>query len=193
MRLVDAPECGPASRFGDTHIYWVLSFLNEKDPIGRSKLSDLTGIGEGSIRNVIETLKKWQVINVKQTGMTLTESGRKLLDSIPMKLIQVEKSEYAIGAYQQGVLVKGVAGKIAKGTYKKERGMLAGANGAAVFMIKEGRLIMPKNWDMDTRDPKFARHLRDEGIEEGDAIIISGANDSRVATISAISIALDLL
>ena len=189
MRFVDAPEYSPAS----THIYCVLSFLDEECPTSRRRLSDLTGIGEGSIRSIIAVLKRWRVISVKQTGMTLTKSGRRLLENIPMKLIQVEKSEYVIGACQQGVLVKGVAEKIAKGTYLGDMKTIAGANGTSVFMIREERLIMPRNWDMDVRDPEFSRHLRDKGIEEGDAIIISGASDIRVATISAVSIALDLL
>ncbi|MDR3074914.1 MAG: hypothetical protein LBU30_02600 [Candidatus Methanoplasma sp.] len=193
MRLTDDPEYGPPSRFGDTHIYYVLTLLDESRPTSRMKLSEMTGIGEGSIRNIVGILKKWKAVEIRQTGIRISESGLKLRDSIPVKLVDVERFEYVMGAYHQGVLAKGVADKITNGMYQRDRGIIAGANGASVFMIREGRLIMPTNWDMDTRDPEFARHLRSKGMEEGDVMIISGASDVRVAAVSAISIALDLL
>ena len=193
MRLIDEPECGPTCRFGDAHIYYVLTLLEKNDMISRQRLSQCTGIGEGSMRKIISILKSWGAVILKQTGMTITEYGRDLKLSIPIRLVDVKRSEYATGAYQQGVLVRGVADKITNGMYQRDRGVLAGANGASVFMIRGGRLIMPKSWDMDTRDPDFAKELRDTGMDEGDVIIISGASDQNVAAISAISIALDLL
>jgi hypothetical protein len=192
MRLIDEPECGPACRFGDAHIYRVLMMLKKDEPISRQNLSQLTGIGEGSIRRIILILKDWGALANCQAGITITCSGLDLLKMIPFKAVDIKRSEYANGAYQQGVLVRGVADKITNGMYQRDRGILAGANGASVFMIRGGRLIMPKSWDMDTRDPEFAKELRSKGMREGDVMIISGASDPNIALVSAISIALDL-
>jgi len=193
MRLIDDVECGPACRFGDAHIYYALSLLDKEKPLSRRDLSDATQIGEGSIRKIIDILKEWRAISVKQTGIIITDAGRELMERIPITMIEMEKSAYAMGAFQQGVLVHGAADKITNGMYQRDRGIIAGANGASVFIIKDGKLIMPKSWDMDTRDPEFARSLRGKGMKEGDAVIISGASDINIAAIAAISIALDLL
>ncbi len=193
MRLIDDPECGPACRFSDTHIYYVLNLLDKERPISRLTLSQMTGIGEGSIRKIISILKGWGAINLRQTGITIADYGVELLHSIPFELVDIKRSEYVIGVYQQGVLIRGVADRITNGMYQRDRGIIAGANGASVFMLREGKLIMPKSWDMDTRDPDFAKELRDKGMNEGDVMIISGASDPNIATYSAISIALDIL
>jgi len=194
MRLIDDSEYGPACRFSDAHVYYALSILKKKQsPLSRSELSEETRIGEGSMRKLIEVLKKWKTIEVKQTGVEITRGGCEIIDSIPVRMIDVESSSYVVGAFQQAVLVKGVAHKITNGMYQRDRGIIAGANGASVFVIRKGMLIMPKNWDMDTRDPEFAGLLRSNGMEEGDAVIVCGASDSNIATLSVISIALDML
>ena len=193
MMLIDSSECGPACRFGDAHIYYMLAKLDKNRPISRSKLSEDIDVGEGSIRKMTLIMKEWGTIAVGQTGIVISEKGCKLLQSIPMRIVDVNRSEYVIGAYQQGVLVRGVAQKITNGAHQRDRGIIMGANGASVFMISNSALIMPKNWNMDVRDPKFAAELRSKGMEEGDVMIICGASDPSVATISAIAISLDLL
>lgn len=193
MRLFDGTEYGPPCRFGDAHIYYMLTKLDRHRPSSRSKLSEDLGIGEGSVRRIASIMKEWGVITIGQTGMLISEQGIKLLHSIPIKAIDIERSEYAIGAYQQSVLVHGVADKITNGAHQRDGGISMGANGASVFVIKGGMLIMPKNWNMDIRDPKFAAELRGKGMEEGDAAIICGASNPSIAAIAAISISLDLL
>lgn len=193
MRLIDDPECGSIRKFSDAHIYYVLICLDKDDPISRGTLSNITHLGEGSIRKIIEVLRTWGAIKVEQTGVTISGIGLELLGGIPIRLMDVERSEYVIGAFQQGILVRGVADKITNGMYQRDRGIIAGAEGASVFIMKDRRVIMPRNWDMDARDPAFAGRLRNNGMDEGDAFIISGASDKTIATISAITIALDLL
>ena len=193
MRFIDGQDCGPPRRFGDAHIYYLLMKLDKDKPISRLKLSETTGIGEGSIRKIISILKEWKAISINQTGMTISQEGLDLLQSIPVKLIDVKRSEYVVGAHQRGTLVRGVAEKITNGIYQRDKGIIAGASGASVFVIREGILIMPLSWNMDTKDPDFAKELRSKGMEDGDVMVICGASDPDIAAVSAISIALDLL
>jgi predicted transcriptional regulator len=193
MRFIDDSEYGPIRRFGDAHIYYALLCLDKDKPISRATLSSCTNIGEGSVRKIIEVLKTWKTIDVKQTGITITDAGIDLLKSIPMNLIDLERSEYVIGAFQQGVLVHGVSDKITNGMHQRDKGIIAGAEGSSVFVMRNGRVIMPKNWDIDARDPALAEQLRNHGMKEGDTVIISGASDRTTAAVSAITIALDLL
>ena len=92
--------------------------MDKDKPISRAALSSYTNIGEGSVRKIIEVLKTWKTIDVKQTGITITDAGIDLLKSIPMNLIDLERSEYVIGAFQQGVLVHGVSDKITNGMHQ---------------------------------------------------------------------------
>ena len=193
MKLIDNPKFGPACRFEDAHLYYMLTKLDKKDAISRLMLSEQMGIGEGSIRKMISITKEWGAITITKQGVTISEQGCDLLRNIPAKLVEVKKSEYVIGAYQHGILVYGVGDKITNGMYQRDRGIIMGANGASVFTIRDGILIMPKNWNMDVRDPDFAKELRGKGMAEGDVMIICGASDPNVAAISVISLALDLL
>ncbi|MCL2148085.1 MAG: hypothetical protein FWH47_01935 [Methanomassiliicoccaceae archaeon] len=193
MRLIDCPECGPACRFEDAHLYYMLAKLDKERPISRLRLAEEIGVGEGSIRKMISIMKEWGAVTVVQTGITVSERGCGLLRRIPIDIVDTERSEYVIGAYQQGVLARGTADKITNGAYQRDKGIATGASGASVFVIRDGALIMPKNWNMDVKDPEFAEKLRGKGMGEGDTMIICGANSQNTAVISAISIALDLL
>lgn len=130
---------------------------------------------------------------MKQSGVYLTEDGRSFLRDISMRMVDAPYSDYVLGAYQQGILVSGVADRITDGMYQRDRGIIAGASGASVFMMKDDSVIMPRNWNMDYRDPDFAAGVRSTGIGEDDVLVISGASDRDTAVISAIAIGLDLL
>jgi len=193
MRLIDIPEFGPACRFTDAHLYYALSLLKPHEHISRQTLSQMANIGEGSIRTILKTLGDWKAISTNQMGVMITPLGTELLNSIPIRLVNVDRSDYVIGAYQQGILVRNIAHKITNGMYQRDRGIIAGANGGSVFMMRNGILMMPKSWNMDVRDPEFAKHLRDKGMQENDIILICGASNVDVAILATISIALDLL
>lgn len=193
MRLYDATSTGPACRFGDAHIYYVLHILSREGVVSRGKLADTLGIGEGSVRQIIGILRRWELIDVKQSGVFLTEEGRMFLRDISMRLVDAPSSEYVLGAYQQGVLVNGVADRVTDGMYQRDRGIIAGAVGASVFLMRDGSVIMPPNWNMDYRDPDFSEGVRKAGLGENDVLVISGANDRNTSAISAIAIGLNLL
>ena len=193
MRLYDPTRTGPACRFGDAHIYYVLHILSREGIVSRGRLAEMLGIGEGSVRPISGILRRWGLIEVKQSGVYLTEDGRSFLRDISMRMVDAPYSDYVLGAYQQGILVSGVADRITDGMYQRDRGIIAGASGASVFMMKDDSVIMPRNWNMDYRDPDFAAGVRSTGIGEDDVLVISGASDRDTAVISAIAIGLDLL
>ena len=193
MRLADVPAYGPGYKFGDAHIYYFLTMLDKDRPVSRHDLSEAMGIGEGSIRNITDIVKNWGAVIIGRTGIRISEQGEQLMQSIPINMADVSTSKYAIGKYQQGVIVHGAADKISDGMRQRDRGMISGAEGASVFIIKDGELIMPIKWNMDARDPEFAGGIRGKGMGEKDVMIICGAGDPNTAAISAISVALDLL
>ncbi len=194
MRFMDQVCTGPACRFGDAHIYYFLHTLNENGKMSRAKLSEVLNIGEGSTRGLIELLKEWKMLDVKQTGMSLSDYGREFLGNIPVDIVSAPRSEYVPGAFNSGVIVHGCINKVTDGMYQRDRAIIAGADGAGVFIMDDGELIMPKTWNIDQMDPEFAGKVRRiTGIGDGDVLIITGASDPDVATVSAIAVGLDML
>lgn len=194
MRFMDQVCTGPSCRFGDAHIYYVLHLLGENGRTSRSNMSALLNIGEGSTRGLCELLREWGMLDVCQFGMTLSEYGRQFLQNIPMRLVPVPRSDYVIGTFQRGVVVSKASQKVTDGMYQRDRAIIAGADGASVFLMEGGDLIMPKNWNMDVRDPGFSEKVRDmTSMKDGEILIISGASDPDVATIASIATGLDML
>lgn len=193
MRLYEPTSIGPACRFGDAHIYYVLHILSREGIVSRRRLAETLGIGEGSVRQIISILRNWELVAVRQSGVYLTEDGRTFLRDISMKMVDAPHSDYVLGAFQQGIVVNGVSDRITDGMYQRDRGIIAGATGASVFLMRDDAVIMPSCWNMDYRDPEFAAGVRGIGLGEDDVLVISGASDRDTATISAIAIGLDLL
>ena len=177
----------------EAHIYHVLTFLCDCRPISSARLSEAVDIGHMGMNDIVAVLKGHRLVHGNDRRMVISDAGRRLMEGMPVRLVDLERTGYATGIFQRSVLVKGVADRITNGTQQRDRGRSMGANGASTFVIRDGRLMMPKEWDMDSRDPEFAQTLRDQGIDEGDVVIICGANDGNTAALSAISIAFDLL
>ena len=183
----------PLVRYSDAHIYLAMYEVSKNDRMSRKKLADALGVGEGSVRSVVNLMKDWGVIETRRTGIRLTKFGRFTLDSIPIELMEIYSDKYAIGAFQQGVLVKGVADKVTTGLEQRDSGIRHGSNGASVFVMKDGRLVFPKDWDIDKEDPTLAGQIRSTGMHDGDAFLLVGSDDIITAKVSAVSVALEML
>lgn len=193
MRLTDTFGTGPERKFRDAHIFYVLHLLDREGVMGRSTLAKTMGLGEGSVRSIIEILRRWDVVDIRQAGISLNENGRAFLRDISMRMVDVPETGYVPGSFQQGLVVTGAADRVTDGMHQRDRGIIAGATGASVFVMKDDSLIMPTDWNMDYRDPDFSREVRKVGMCDGDVLVISGASERDTAAVSAIAIGLDLL
>lgn len=193
MRLVDPDRMGPLRRFGDAHIFYVLHTLSIEGMMGRGKLSEAVGLGEGSVRKILETLRRWGMIDIKRTGIAINEKGRTFLRDISLRLVDIPPSEFIDTEFHQGVIVTGAAESITDGMHQRDRGIVAGASEAAVFVLADGALIKPPEWNMDCRDPGFAAKVREARACDGDAVVICGASEQSTATVAAIAVGLEML
>ena len=72
--------------------------------------------------------------------------------------------------------------------------IIAGADGASVFVMNDGVLMMPPTWSMDAHDKDFSDDLRSKvDMNDGDVLVISGAKDMDQAAVSAIAAGLEML
>ncbi len=193
MKIIDAPQFGPMFRFNDANVYWTMYLLSDGKRIGRKRLADEVGIGEGSMRRILDTLQEWGYISIKQTGIIITKAGQTFLEQIPIQPVDIYLEGSVIGSQQQGVIVKGVADKINNGMEQRDAGIKVGAEGCTTIVYRDGKLFIPPDWNLDTERPETAKKIREEyGMKEDDALIIGGGTTKQSAIIAAVSAALDL-
>ena len=191
MKIIDEPQFGPMFRFNDANVYWALHILSDGRRMGRKRLADEVGVGEGSMRRIIDTLKEWDFINIKQTGITITKAGLSFLDQLPLRPVNIFVEGSVAGACQQGVLVLGGADKVVNGMEQRDAGIKVGADGCTTIVIRDGILMIPPDWNMDERTPELAYKIRkDIGMTQSDALIIGGGETQALATEAAITAAL---
>ena len=193
MRIIDAPQYGPMFRFTDANVYWALYVLSDGKRMGRKRLSEEIGVGEGSMRRILETLRQWEMITVKQTGITITRSGLGFLSEMPIRVVNIDLKDSVLGDYNQGVVVYGVGKKIGNGLEQRDAGVKVGAIGCTTLVVRDGRLLIPPDWDMDKERPEVAAKIREiTNITENDAIIVGTANDQHTAVVAALTAAFEL-
>jgi len=194
MKIMEVPQFGPMFRFSDANIYWALYILSDGKRVGRKKLADLVGIGEGSMRRIVDTLKDWGFIIVKQTGITITKTGQTFLHQIPMRIVDVELGGSTIGDFTQGVVVLGVSEKIHNGMQQRDAGIKVGATGCTTVVIRDGVLMIPPDWNIDERDPMTAYKIRkDTGMTQNDVLIVGSGATKIIAVEAAINAAFELI
>jgi hypothetical protein len=180
-------------RFGDTNVYWALYLLSDGKRIGRKVLAELVGVGEGSMRRILDTLKEWEMISVKQTGITITKTGHGFLNEIPVKILNMDFGDVVLGKYQQAVKVYGVAHKIENGMQQRDAGIRMGASGCTTIVFRNGKLMMPPDWDLEKERPDIVEKIsRSIGLSASDVIIIGGADDIHSAVNAALAAAFEL-
>lgn len=187
MRIIDAPQYGPMFRFTDASVYWALHVLSDGKRMGRKRLADEVGVGEGSMRRILNTLKDNNFVDIKQTGITITRVGLAYLSDLPIRVIDADASKIVLGEFSQAVLVKGVSEFIDNGLKQRDAGIRVGALGCTTLVMKSGELILPPDWSVDKNEPEVAENLKSvSNMVDGDIIIVGSADDK----ISAINAAL---
>ena len=180
-------------RFTDANVYWALYVLSDGKRMGRKRLAEEIGVGEGSMRRILETLRQWEMITIKQTGITITRSGLGFLSEIPIKVVDIDLKDAIVGNYSQAVVVYGVGKKIENGMQQRDAGIKVGATGCTTLVIRNGALMIPPDWNLDKERPEVAAKVREiTNITEDDAIIVGSAYDQHTAVVAALTAAFEL-
>ena len=194
VRLMDQDPCGPACRFSDAHIYYTMCILAEGERLGRRALAQRAGVGEGTMRTMLDALRGCGLVDVAQSGIAISPEGRELMDRIGIRLVDVPRSDHVVGGNQMGIVVRGGASRVTDGMAQRDSAVIAGGDGASVFTLVEGMLLMPPSLVMDGLDRAFADGVRrTAGMEEGDALIVAGSSSPRLSAVCAIAAGLEML
>jgi DNA-binding PadR family transcriptional regulator len=185
MKIIDAPQYGPMFRFTDASVYWALHILSDGKRMGRKRLSEEIGVGEGSMRRILNTLKENNFVDIKQTGITITKCGLAYLSELPIRVLDVDASRIVLGECSQAILVKGVSKLIDNGLQQRDAGIRVGALGCTTLVMRDNELILPPEWSIDKNEPEVAKNIKECSNMIDDDIIIIGSADNPIVAINA--------
>ncbi len=196
--LLDEKAPGPYLSFSIFHLIKALELIAKSSPIGRGKLSDELGTGEGAIRTVIERLRTADLIVVSKQGCFLTENGKKIWSKMqwlfPQKA-RLKPNKLAVAACNVAVRVRGCGDKVRSGLEQRDAALLAGAKGAMTLFFRGERLVLPAISEDVAKDfPDAFRHITEKlQLEENDVIVIGSADTWDKAEYGALAAAWSLI
>ena len=188
-----APHCLEIPEKPDACTYITLHAIDENGCIRFGKVQAETGLGESLTETLIRRLRASGMVSSDGGYLALTDAGSAYMDALPIRMVDVSDRIFVIGEHQQATLVRGRGHMITDGAEQRDCGTRHGSEGASVFVIRDGRFMIPQLWNLDDMDPDFAGAARAAGMGEGDALVVAGSRDKNVSRYSSVSIALELV
>ena len=135
---------GPLPKFNDYHLWKALDSLDNKSSIGRKKLAEVLGIGEGSTRTVISILQEQGLITIGKSGILLTNKGMEFRKKTHMDIVRdIGASDLTIGEKDVAVRVPKMANTVKFGCEERDTAIKSGATGATTLIYSGGKLMFP--------------------------------------------------
>ncbi len=162
-------------------------FLHVEDKKSRQALVDEIGVGEGSVRTILDILKEKKLIESTRQGHSYTNNGKKILGII-RKEMQVSKEEPKMGIFlslKKFAVLYSNSKKKEMTIKERDTGVKNGAEIVLFFNFKNSRLAMPTDEDSGY---KFESLEKLFSFKEGDILLITMANDKRSAENSCFAI-----
>lgn len=183
---------GPIPKYNDYHVWKTMMILNREIPVGRKKLSEMIGIGEGSTRSILGLLQDNDYITTDRSGILLTDEGEEFRETIYLETEPIVASDLTINACDCAVRIPMASKRISFGCEERDIAIKSGATGATTLVCKNGTLLFPGS-DYPVSDT-VEISLRDKfSIKNGDVIIIGTANNLQNAECGAVSAALNVI
>jgi predicted transcriptional regulator len=170
---------GPSTMFTVSHVFFVLEMMAER-PIGRNKLARRLEVGEGTIRTIINRLKKFGLIVTSKEGCSLTGKGCKVWKSFEElfpKRVEIGKTELTSFEHNYAFLVKNSGHNVKSGIEQRDAAVVAGAKGAVIIVSKQGHLTIESVSNrLEQRFPGAANQILETfHPEDNDVVVLVGA------------------
>lgn len=188
---------GPSTSFTPFHIYSAIELLF-KEPLGRNKLAEKLGVGDGAVRTIISRLKDSELIVNSKEGCMLTPKGQQVwsqFEQVFPQRTEIPKTEMTPSEANYAFLVKGCGGKVHSGIDQRDAAIIAGAKRAIAIVTNHGSLYIETVSQCLEKDyPNAAAQiLKKVSPQDNDVIIIAGAETMSKAKSGAFAAAWSLL
>ncbi len=189
---------GPAPAFNEAHVVKALEIIGDYRTVGRIRLSKELGLGEGTTRTLLKHLKKEGITESSRSGISLSETGKKLFSNLRSKLsegVEVPSSRLTIGDFNIAVLVRDSAQSVKSGMEQRDIAIKSGASGATTLIFSSNKLSMPtREEDISRSMPSLYNKLITKfKPKENDVIIVGSGENRELAEIGAKMAAIKLL
>ncbi|MEM0449129.1 MAG: DUF2111 domain-containing protein [Methanomassiliicoccales archaeon] len=182
---------GPHPNFNLYHVWKCFDLVRRNGPIGRRTLASMMKLSEASTRTLLEHLTKEGCLELTKRGAVITQRGQEKFQKLGMEIIELGWVELSIGKFNCCVLVRKAADRVKDGIRERDEAVKVGAKGAIILVAKNGKVIFPT--DERFPDQKHIEPLRKFfTIEDGDVLIIAGADEYSSAEMGAIRAGLSL-
>lgn len=168
---------GPVPKFNDYHIWKAFQCLDESNPVGRKKLSQLLGIGEGSTRTILSMMQDQNMITIGKSGILLTDAGAEFKKSVQMDVADISISDLTIGDKDCAVRVPKMARNVKYGCEERDAAIKSGATGATTLVYTNGKLIFPGS-DYPV-DQEIESKIRSVFTLKNDDVVIIGTGPTK--------------
>jgi hypothetical protein len=193
---------GPRPAYGEVDVLKALFAIgNSSSGLGRFKLGQVIGLGQGEVRTLISRLRDANLVSVDSKGCVLTEKGRKRFDSISRAIpysSTVDADDLDLGKFAWSVVVRDKQAKVKKGLEQRDASIRAGATGALTVIYSGGRFKIPSETqpeDCEAVGPSepWTTIRNSSKPRSGDVVIVSGADSTSLAEEGALAAALTIL
>ena len=177
---------GNTPNYGRFDIIRALIFIDKN--VSRLRLKQLLGVGEGTVRSILDILKRKKLIISTQKGHSLAKSGQLLANKLKrsFELRSFSSKNIYASCKKAALLVKGAAKK-GIGYMERDIAVKNGAEGAMLFIYSNSRLAMPQ-----MKGVSFKELEKLFEYKKGDILIITFAETPRHAENSALAVGLSI-
>jgi DNA-binding MarR family transcriptional regulator len=187
---------GPSPAFTKVQLAYALMVVGGAEGVGRKRLAQLLGLGEGTVRTMVSRLASAGLIHTTRKGLSLTERGRQLYQSLTSIIGSVGRASFPLPwdlKHSIGVLVRGLADRVLSGLEERDEAIRYGADAAIVLTREADGIHMPQVSNISRERPEFAKNVEEFFKPSvGDVMIIAGAQEERKALYAALAAALKL-
>lgn len=187
-----------APTYKKPHILYTIFIIGkENQGIGRYRIKNEVGLGEGSTKTLLNRLKDEDIIHVdgsRQRGHTLSPHGQRLFD----KMVQVisfphelpnKENEFVIGTFAYFTLLNPnhiIANYDRQTLAMRDEAIKIGGTGCSTLEYNGERWFFP-----DTDSYKVEIHIPPEyNVEKGTIMVIGGGNSQNRAILATFAAAL---
>lgn len=183
---------GPIPKFNDYHMWKTFECLDDKNPVGRKKLSSMLGIGEGSTRTILSIIQDQGLVTIGKSGIVLTAKGIEFKKSVHMDVASVAISDLTIGDKDCAVRVPRMARNIRYGCEERDAAIKSGATGATTLVYSNGKLIFPGS-DYPVEADVEAKIRSAFNLKNDDVVIIGTGSTQESAEMGAVVAGLTIM
>jgi len=178
-------------------IFTIMRIGTTPQGIGRYKIKDEMGLGEGSTKTLLNRLANLSLISPEskhQMGHVLTEAGKKLYDELTAVIpypqpIDNTTNQFVLGTEAYYVCLKHqtLNPAVTLGIEQRDEAIKIGGTGATVLIFNGEFFVFPKE------QSAIPIPVPLKNLQKGDLIIIGGGNTKHQAILSTIAAALSVI